>query len=129
MKNLHQLLDDVHTKIIRFQDELDKLRAVKEYLEQEIAKDNNQKRESANSDGHEEPPPSTQREVAERILRHFNRAAKVDEILKEALKRRWLTLTSSERNMSNSLYGAMARNTDIFIKTGRGEFDLAERQK
>ena len=68
----------------------------------------------------------TQKEAATRILQELDRPAKVDEILQEAIRRQWITVTSTERNVSNSLYGMMMRNDKIFVRVEPGTFDLVE---
>ncbi|GEM_PF-5023743 len=76
----------------------------------------------------DDPEEMTQKEAAKRILQDLGRSAKVGEILHEALNRGWLKVASSERNLSNSIYGMMTRNETIFTKIGPGEFDLVDRR-
>jgi HB1, ASXL, restriction endonuclease HTH domain len=70
-------------------------------------------------------PAMTQKEAARRVLQELGRPAKVAEIRDEAVRRGWLHVSSTQRNLSNSLYGMMT-NTPGFRKVGPGEFALTD---
>src|SRR5271165_5206039 len=106
MKTLVEALADVRVKVELQEKELARLRAVMEYLQDELGKQAEPKPRMTAFHGMNGNSQRglTQIEAAQRVLMELGRAAKISQIADMAIERGWITSKASEKNIRNSLY-------------------------
>jgi HB1, ASXL, restriction endonuclease HTH domain len=126
MKTIADALEDVRKQLEHHESQTVRLRAIQEFLESEVAKEQKPASTQVERNGHFDVR-MTQAEAAEKVLGELGHAAKISEIARIAIERGLIVSDATEKDIRNTLYGSLLKNKK-FKRTAPGTFDLADRE-
>jgi YesN/AraC family two-component response regulator len=126
-QELQKLLEDVRRDIGAAEAKVSMLRQVEEYLASKL------KGQTLSENAREGQPAAngaehglTQSEAAEKVLKEHGHPLSTNDLVEEIVRRGLYPERSDRKQLVNSIYSAMRRDADKFVKTGRGIWALVE---